>query len=204
MNSVTSGILEKYLISDPVVWNNGCISQGRLTAVTNIPKSPRLSTAMLCFSFTVQTVKHVWGILGAGPGNGTPPFCLQYGLWLHLNGRGLGPFSTVARKKGRNRAIGEHQLSLPRRNSHLSAVSLAPPGTFKQPLVRGACGEAHSPEHTALSTSGHAKQLVHCLILRQQISAAGVSNTHHSPNKALWVHCLGSQALAVHDIFWCH
>lgn len=47
MFSEPSDILEKYLISDLVLWNNGCISQGRLTAVTNIPKSPWLSAVTL-------------------------------------------------------------------------------------------------------------------------------------------------------------
>lgn len=50
MSLEPSDILEKYLISDLVSWNNGCISQGRLTAVTNIPKSLWLSTITVSHS----------------------------------------------------------------------------------------------------------------------------------------------------------
>lgn len=125
MSSVTSDILEKYLILGFVMWNNGCISQGRLTAVTNIPKSPWLSPATLSFSFTSQTEDRAWKILWASPGNGIAPSGPRYGLWLHLNERGLVPASTVARKKGRHKAIGEHQLSQPVWNFHGRVVPLS-------------------------------------------------------------------------------
>ena len=70
-----SDTLGKCLILDPVSWNNGCISQGRLTAVTNIPQSPWLSTITVCFLFTSQAEDHAWKVLRAGAGNGMPPYC---------------------------------------------------------------------------------------------------------------------------------
>lgn len=54
MSLKLADLLEKSLISDLALWNNGCISQGRLTAVTSISQSPWLSRVPVCFSFTSQ------------------------------------------------------------------------------------------------------------------------------------------------------
>lgn len=89
MSLELSDILEKYLISDLVLWNKGCISQGRLTTVTNIPTSLWLSTITVCFSFTSQAEDRSWKILRAGAGNGIPPFFPHCGTCLHLNEKGL-------------------------------------------------------------------------------------------------------------------
>lgn len=62
---------KKYFISDLVLWNNSCISQGRLTAVTNIPKSPWFGTLTVCFSFTSRPEDLAWKISRASAGSST-------------------------------------------------------------------------------------------------------------------------------------
>ena len=48
-----SDTLGKCLILDPVSWNNGCISQGRLNAVTS---NPNISVALKkCLSYLRQS-----------------------------------------------------------------------------------------------------------------------------------------------------
>lgn len=105
--------LEECLISDLVLWNNGCISQGRLTAVTNIPKSPRISTVTVCFAFISQVRDRAWNILWPAQEMASLPFAHSYSMWLHLMKRAWEMiFSTVVRKNGRNKDNGGHQLSL--------------------------------------------------------------------------------------------
>lgn len=87
VTSEPSDILGKYLILDPVLWNNGCISQGRRTAVTNIPKSPWRSTVTVCFSFASQAEDRARKIFWVRAGSGSPPFFPHCGTWLHLSRR---------------------------------------------------------------------------------------------------------------------
>lgn len=98
--------LEECLISDLVLWNNGCISQGRLTAVTNIPKSPRISTVTVCFAFISQVSDCAWNILWPAQEMASLPFAHSYSMWLHLMKRAWEMiFSTVVRKNGRNKTM---------------------------------------------------------------------------------------------------
>lgn len=89
MSSELSEILEKVLISDRVLWNNGCISQGRLAAVSDSLKSLWPSTVTVWFSFTSQ-VRTMQRFYGPGQEVAFPPFCPHCGMWLHLNEKGMG------------------------------------------------------------------------------------------------------------------
>lgn len=136
--------------------------------------------------------------LWASAGNGIPPFCPHYGTWLHLNEKGREmSFNTGVRRKGRNKDAGECRCLCQCEISTQASWLLGASSTFTWTVVARKLSLLSSPKYTlslpvAVLSSGD-----------KQVSAIGVSNTHHSGNKIVPVNYLDSQTLAVRYFLWC-